>query len=493
MEALLIYPHQLYKNHIGLKEGRRVILVEEPLFFTERAVHKQKLMLHRLSMQAYQEWLEEQGFDVEYIHLEDLEKTADIAKTLKTHSVKKVFVADVTDTWLEKRLKEAFADSKIELQWLPSQIFILGKDEAKKRYIDSKKFMKNFYRSLRIDKDILMNNNEPQGGKWSFDEDNRKKLPKDIELPQEIQFIKNDEVEAIKKWVKNLPGEIYGDDTFWIPYTHESAEEYFEEFLEERFEKFGDYEDAISRDDTRIFHSTISPMMNIGLLDPHYVIERAIQFAEKNETPLNCLEGFVRQILGWREFIRASYECDGGKMRTKNFWNHTHELPQSFWEGTTEIDPVDDSVKRALTFGYNHHIERLMVLGNSMLLLEIHPNEVYRWFMAMYVDSYDWVMVPNVYGMSQFADGGIFATKPYLSGANYIKKMSNYSKGPWEEIMTSLYWRFIDKHKEFFLSNPRLAMMPRLLEKMGEEKLNQYKKCVEEYRVLISQNKKIRS
>jgi deoxyribodipyrimidine photolyase-related protein len=196
---------------------------------------------------------------------------------------------------------------------------------------------------------------------------------------------------------------------------------------------------------------------------------------------LNSLEGFVRQVIGWREFIRASYECDGTAMRTKNFWKHKRPLPLSFWNATTGVLPLDNAIEKALTSGYNHHIERLMVLGNFMLLTETHPDDVYRWFMGMYVDAYDWVMVPNVYGMSQFADGGIFATKPYISGSSYLKKMSDYTKGTWEDLWTALYWNFIGKNKEFFLSNHRLSMMPRLLEKMSQEKQKEYKTRATEY------------
>ena len=179
--------------------------------------------------------------------------------------------------------------------------------------------------------------------------------------------------------------------------------------------------------------------------------------------------------------MRASYEVDGDQMRQKNFFNHTKALPDSFWDGSTTIDPVDHAIKTALEYGYNHHIERLMVMGNVMLLSQTNPHDVYRWFMGMYIDAYDWVMVPNVYGMSQFADGGSFATKPYISGANYIKKMSDYKKGDWEETWTALYWNFINTHLEVFTSNHRMSMMPRLLERMSEETRGKHFKVAKNY------------
>ena len=282
-------------------------------------------------------------------------------------------------------------------------------------------------------------------------------------------------------WLAALPGEHYGEAAVWTPYTRAGAKEYLELFLKERFALFGPYEDAIHTSHCRLFHSTLSPLLNIGLLDPCEVIDTAISYATKHDVPLPSLEGFVRQILGWREFIRAAYEVDGRVMRSKNFFTHTRPLAKGMWDGSTGIVPIDTAVRGALKFGYTHHIERLMVLGNFMLLSKTDPNDVYRWFMAMYVDAYDWVMVPNVYGMSQFADGGLFATKPYISGSNYLKKMSNYGSGSWEEVWTALYWNFIADHQSFFLKNHRLSMMPRLLIKMDTEKRITYLKRAADY------------
>ena len=174
--------------------------------------------------------------------------------------------------------------------------------------------------------------------------------------------------------------------------------------------------------------------------------------------------------MGWREFIRGMYLCKGSFSRTKNFWGFERKIPKSFYDGTTGIDPVDDTIKKVLATGYCHHIERLMLIGNFMLLCEFHPDEVYRWFMELFIDAYDWVMVPNVYGMSQFADGGTFATKPYIGGSNYIRKMSNYGKGPWTDIWDGLFWRFISVNQEFFLKNPRMSMMVHSYNRMSDEK-----------------------
>lgn len=470
-DATIIYPHQLFKNHPALAVGRKVYLVEEPLLLNEFPVHNQKLLLHRLSMQAYKNELEEKGFDVTYISVQEMNKTSEIFENIAKDGIISLHIVDTTDFLLEKRISKAATTHHFELTRYESPLFILSKHDAVARYIDSKKHMAQFYKKLRKDKNILIDEDgNPTGGQWSFDEDNRKKLPKGLALPDDISSYSNEDASKAKEWLSSVPEEKYGVPAVCFPYTHASALEYLQLFLKERFANFGTYEDAIPSAHARVFHSTLSPLMNIGLLSPQEVIDAALEFSQKENVGLNNTEGFVRQILGWREFIRASYESDGVAMRTKNFWRHTRTLPQSYWNGTTSIPPVDTAIKNALEYGYSHHIERLMVLGNFMLLNETDPDEVYKWFMAMYVDAYDWVMVPNVYGMSQFADGGIFATKPYISGSNYLKKMSDYKPGEWEEIWTALYWNFINTHKEFFISNHRLSMMPRLLEKMDIEK-----------------------
>ncbi|MEL7115471.1 MAG: FAD-binding domain-containing protein, partial [Pseudomonadota bacterium] len=208
---------------------------------------------------------------------------------------------------------------------------------------------------------------------------------------------------------------------------------------------------------------------NIGLLTPRQVLDATLAHADRHDVPLNSVEGFVRQIIGWREFMRATYEDLGVQMRTTNHWGHRRKLPASFYDGTTGIDPIDDTIKRILQTGYCHHIERLMVLGGFMFLCEFDPDDVYRWFMEMFVDSYDWVMVPNVYAMSQHADGGLITTKPYFSGSNYVRKMSHWPKGEWAEVWDGLYWRFIWNHREQLGNNPRWAMMCRTAAKMKDE------------------------
>ncbi len=284
-------------------------------------------------------------------------------------------------------------------------------------------------------------------------------------------------MQYVNKHYINNPGQL--DNTSIYPTDYVSAKAWLHQFLAHRFYDFGEFEDAIVSKEIFLNHSILSPLINVGLLPPQMVLNEALQIAQKENIPLNSTEGFVRQIIGWREFIRGMYDCKGVQSRTSNFWNFTRKIPPSFYDGTTGITPLDDTIKKVLKTGYCHHIERLMILGNFMLLCEFDPKEVYRWFMELFIDAYDWVMVPNVYGMSQFADGGFFATKPYISGSNYLKKMSDYSKGDWQPIWDGLFWNFIDNQKDFFLSNPRMAMMARLFEKMDKEKQTTHLKNAE--------------
>ena len=479
----IVYPHQLFLKHPAIEKGRTIYIVEEPLFLTEFPIHTQKLLLHRLSMQAYKCRLQSEGFDVVYLDSANLSTTGSVFGILAKEGVTHVHIVDTTDNWLERRIEESSRRHKLIRVRYESPLFMLPKEEAVTRYQKGGKHMARFYKQLRIDKKILVTEDAaPLYGEWSFDTENRKKIPKDFLLPDDIsEYAESAEIQDALEWLATIRAERYGDTRVWIPWTHEGAQKYLYAFITERLQHFGDFEDAIETDHVRLFHSTLSPLLNSGLLTPQEVISAVIEYGEKHGIQFNNIEGFVRQVIGWREFIRASYECDGVSMRSKNFWNHTRALGESFWKGATGVIPLDAAIGRALSWGYSHHIERLMVIGNFMLLTETHPDEVYRWFMAMYVDAYDWVMVPNVYGMSQFADGGTFATKPYISGSSYIKKMSKYKAGSWEDLWTALYWSFIAKRRDFFASQHRLSMMPKLLEKMSKEKRDMYREIAQEY------------
>ena len=319
---------------------------------------------------------------------------------------------------------------------------------------------------------MLEKNLKPIGGKWTYDDENRLKYPKG-KTPPKVAVLKANNFYAeaeiyTQKYFPSNYGKLNAD--FIYPTTFTESKKWLHDFFKTRFAEFGAYEDAIVSNQTILHHSVLTPMLNVGLLTPQYIIDEALKYASNNEIPINSLEGFIRQIIGWREFIRAVYELKGNEERTKNYWGFKRKIPASFWNGTTGIVPIDSTIKKVLETGYCHHIERLMVLGNFMLLCEFDPHEVYCWFMELFIDSYDWVMVPNIYGMSQFADGGLMATKPYISGSNYLMKMSDFKKGEWQNVWDGLFWRFMHIHRDFFLQNPRLGMLVRSFDKMTDIK-----------------------
>ncbi|KQT35722.1 deoxyribodipyrimidine photolyase [Chryseobacterium sp. Leaf405] len=478
--AQLIFPHQLLKNTDYLDKNQPIYLVEEFLFFKQYKFHKQKIAFHRTSMKFYEKYLLEAGFNVHYV--ENSDELSDIQQLIKHLEKKKfteILITDVCDNWLEKRIKE----TKLKLKIVDNPIFINTKEDLKE-YFEGKEFyhQTDFYKQQRISRNILMKAGKPLGGKWTFDTENRKKYPKNKKSPS-IIFPENSEYyEEAKIYIEKYFGENYGNLTSYqlYPTTFEDAEKWLDQFLEMRFADFGIYEDSIVEREHFLHHSVLSPLLNIGLLTPDFVLDQAIKYAEDFDISTNSLEGFVRQILGWREFVRGIYLYQGTFQRNKNYWKHKNALPESFYTAKIGIKPIDSTILKVLKTGYAHHIERLMIFANLMNLMNINPNNIYQWFMEMFIDSYDWVMVPNVYGMSSFSDEGKMSTKPYISGSNYIKKMSNYSDGDWSEKWDSLFWNFVNDNREFFEKNPRLGMMIRTFDKMTDEKKNAHLKLAKQ-------------
>lgn len=433
-EISLVYPHQLYEHNPALSKARKVLVIEDELYFRQYRFHQQKILLHRASMKYYQDRLRNEGFEVEYIDASDLRsRTDELFKQLSLQNARAIHYTETSDYLLERRLRRYAALYSIRLQRYASPAFVCSMDYVQDYFSKKKRyFLNDFYIDQRKRLNVLLFNGEPLGGKWTYDSENRKKMPAGMFVPPVPSFPENRFVSDAKKYVAHHFNDHYGNtDHFKWPVTHAEASYALDRFLEERFLHFGIYQDAMVPGQSYLFHSMISSSLNIGLLGPMEVIQRSLDHAFQNNIPLNSLEGFIRQVLGWREYVRAIYEREGVKERTTNFWNFERQIPPSFWTGETGIEPLDIVIRRLLKTGYNHHIERLMLLGNFMCLCGFHPDEVYRWFMEMYIDSYDWVMVPNVYGMSQYADGGLMSTKPYISGSNYILKMSGFKKGPW--------------------------------------------------------------
>jgi len=471
----IVFPHQLIEDSPLISTCSTIYLIEEYLFFKQYKFHKQKIAFHRASMKCYQTFLESKGIQVEYIEsINILSDIRNLIPHLKSKNITQFAYIDTTDNWLEKRIQETSIALSLTYIKYNSPLFINSTDEIQHYYQNKKRlFQADFYKQQRIKKSILIDNqSNPIGGKWSFDEDNRLKYPKGKTPPTikslELNPYYEEAISYTKKHFPNNYGEL--NTQFIYPIDFSSSKLWLQQFLEVRFKEFGKYEDAIVQNENHLHHSVLTPMLNVGLLNPRYIIDEAISFSQTHEIPLNSLEGFIRQILGWREYIRMVYEWKGSYERTRNFWGFKRKIPANFWTGETGIPPIDITIKKILETGYCHHIERLMILGNFMVLCEFDPDEVYTWFMELFIDSYDWVMVPNVYGMSQFADGGIMSTKPYISGSNYLLKMSDFEKGEWQLIWDGLFWRFMHEHRDFFLKNPRLSMLIKSFDKMSDEK-----------------------
>lgn len=473
----LVFPHQLFEDSPLFQVDVPIYIIEEYLFFKQYSFHQQKIAFHRATMKRYSDFLRnEKKMKVYYI--EATEVISDIRfliPHLKSKGIEHINYIDPTDNWLQKRLNKGCNENNITTTQYNSPLFLNKKEDLSFFFrSDKKKYHQTtFYKEQRKNQNILLDSDgKPTGGKWTFDAENRKKYPAK-KVPPSIQFPDIDVYyEEAKVYVKAHFSNNLGLLTEYslYPTNFETTKIWLHHFFEQRFMEFGTYEDAIVAENSILNHSVLSPMLNIGLITPKEIIKLCLLYASENKVPINSTEGFVRQIIGWREFIRGIYEVKGSEERTTNFWNFKKKIPATFYTGTTGIVPIDQTIKKVLQTGYCNHIERLMILGNFMMLCEFDPDEVYKWFMELFIDAYDWVMVTNIYGMSQYADGGLMATKPYISGSNYLIKMSNYEKGEWQKVWDGLFWRFMNTHRDFFLSNPRLGMLVRMYDKMSAEK-----------------------
>jgi deoxyribodipyrimidine photolyase-related protein len=501
--ARLVLPHQLFERHLEAATGTVFVLIEHDLLYRQYRFHSHKLVLHRASMSRFARRLRERGFEVVVLASDaDHSSSAQLADFVRTRRPARVTWYDVVDDWLEKALVAALANGGYEMlqrDVLETPNFLTTRAEIDDWFAHNASRMQDFYvwqrRRLNI---LLTDTGDPIGGKWSFDTENRKKLPRGYAPPMVGRFaghpvhrregtfdldalMETDgaaayadpegtrEVELAMEWVRSEFPTAPGDPSHFVWATSAAeASQHLREFAGERLNNFGPYEDAISTEHPFINHGLLTAALNIGLLDPGQVV-RAVLGAADQTTPLASVEGFVRQVMGWREYMRATYRTHGRTMRTSNRLDHQNVLGDGWWDASTGLMPVDMVISRVLATGYAHHIERLMVLGNAMSLLRIHPDAVYEWFMGLFIDAYDWVMVPNVYAMSQFAAGDEITTKPYVSGSNYLRKMSDLPPGRWTGDWDSLYWTFVADHSDVLRSNPRMQIIVAHLDGMDED------------------------
>ena len=483
---LVVLGNQLFPlRHLPGPGTVPVFMAEDVGLCTYEKHHQQKLVPFLAAMRAYADELRSAGYELRYLKLDMDDKRsyeAKLAAVLEECGATRLVHFEIEDKPMERRLISFAEEQGLHRKQLRSPMFTCSRERfAEFAAGKSRLLMGDFYKQQRRHLNILIDDDgEPAGGRWSFDADNRKKLPRTVEPPGMPASTHSGHVRDVIALVEEaFPDHPGRAREFCWPSKRAEAEAWLDDFIEARLQQFGPYEDALTTRSPTVFHSLLSPCLNLGLLTPGDVIDRVVQRAD--DMPLQSVEGFIRQVIGWREFVRGIYREFSQKQEANNFWSHERSLTDAWYGGNTGILPLDDTIKTAQRLGWTHHIPRLMVVGNLMTLCEIRPAAAHRWFMEMYVDSSEWVMGPNVYGMGLFSDGGVFATKPYICGSNYLLKMSDYGKGPWCDIVDGLYWRFIKKHRAFFAGNPRLALMPRALDRLAAQRRDKIFEAAEEF------------
>jgi deoxyribodipyrimidine photolyase-related protein len=470
-----------------------VVWMAEPLKESEHVwCHKFRIVMFLSAMRHFRDELLSRNLTVQYSEL-PRDVHADLPETfhdllladLTEMQPQRVVVVQPGDYRVLQELKSACVKAGIELEVRPDRHFYCDLDDFAE-YAEGRSSLRleYFYRTLRKRHEILMQDDgEPVGGRWNYDHDNRESFPRQgPSVPTGPLEVKPDEltravIDLVEERFAKHPGRT---SEFALPVTRRQALRFLKHFVRHLLPGFGRYEDAMWHEQPFLYHSRLSVLLNLKLLDPRECVDAAIAALEDDSAPINSVEGFVRQILGWREFVRGVYWLHMPDYIEKNFFEHERELPSFFWDGETEMRCVADSMSIVLRFAYAHHIHRLMVLGNFALLWGADPRLFHDWHMAMYADAVDWVSLPNTLGMSQFGDGGVVGTKPYISSGNYVNKMSNYCgdckfnyrnrTGDDACPFTTLYWEFLDRNHDALLDNPRMKFPVKNLQKLRQEK-----------------------
>jgi deoxyribodipyrimidine photolyase-related protein len=486
----LILGDQLNSSHswFNTVDDAVVYVMMEVRSETDYAKHHiQKVVGFFATMQAFYLDLKSKKHEVIYIYLNDEDNLQSFDKNIKSLIAKHQFThfeyQQPDEFRVDAILKELCSTIAISTAVVDSEHFYTSRTDLADFFEGKKTFiLENFYRMLRKKHDVLMEAGQPLTGKWNYDSENRKKLPKNHKPIAPLVFANNVTdilVEVNKTDVKTI-GTIDAANFVW-PINREQSLELLDFFIEECLHLFGSYQDAMTPNEWSLYHSRLSFSMNIKMISPQEVIEKAIDAWQANPDRIeyNQLEGFVRQIIGWREYMRGIYWLKMPEYATMNFFNNEEKLPDWFWTGKTKMNCLKDAINQSLNFAYAHHIQRLMITGNFALLAGVHPDEIDAWYLGIYIDAIEWVEITNTRGMSQFADGGIVGTKPYVSSASYIDKMSHYCGSCFykKEVKTgdkacpfnSLYWNFYDKNEDKLGKNPRIGMMYNVWRKMKPE------------------------
>lgn len=490
----LILGDQLNIQHSWFQEQTPNILYTLMEIKTESEYcthHIQKVIGFFTAMRDFSSKLNEQGHQVKYFKITDDDNEQDFAlnlnKLIREHKISKLEIIEPDEYRLEKYFQNYLEDINIDFEIFQAEHFLAERKELESMFGQKNKYlMESFYRKMRVKYNLLLDKqSKPLGGKWNYDTENRKKLPKKETIP-ESKLFNNDAKEVIAD-IKEAKLKYFGNynDEFDFPINLEQSRDLLEYFCTKLLAKFGTYQDAMTDRDNFLFHSRLSFAMNTKIISPLEVIERSIAEFEKRpeEISLSQVEGFVRQILGWREFMRSFYWCKMPEFASTNFFDNQNKLPKFYWNGKTKMNCLKNCIQDSLDKAYAHHIQRLMITGNFALMAGVHPDQVDNWYLGIYIDALDWVEITNTRGMSQWADGGGLATKPYISSANYVNKMSDYCSSchyNYKEKLgdkacpfNTLYWNFLHKHKDKLAKNMRMSMVYRVWDKFAPEEQDQ--------------------
>ena len=497
MNVKLILGDQLNLEHSWFKkrDDSVVFVMMEMRQETDYAAHHiQKVVAFFGAMRNFNETLIAKGHQTHYLTLDDPKNTQNLDDNLKIllqeYSATSFSYLEPDEFRLDNQLKDFCKSLSISSKVEDTEHFMTSRTELSSFFEGKKQLiLEFFYRNMRKKFNLLMQLDQPEGGQWNFDKNNRKKWKGTPEIPP-AYLPSSNQLLGLKKMIEKAGVKTIGSfdqDHFLYPLSRKQALDQLTYFCEHLLVHFGDYQDALHTDEVNLFHSRISFALNTKMIDPLEVVQQVIDFYRENkeDIELSQVEGFVRQIIGWREYMRGIYWKEMPNYAKTNALENSNPLPKFYWTGTTKMNCLHQSITNSLDHAYAHHIQRLMITGNFALLAQVHPDAVDQWYLGIYADAIEWVQITNTRGMSQWADGGIVATKPYVSAAAYIHKMSNYcdscqydkKKRVGEDAcpFNSLYWNFLDDKKQFFAKNNRMAMMLRLLEKISPEDLEQIK------------------
>jgi deoxyribodipyrimidine photolyase-related protein len=448
--------------------------------------HKKKIAFLFSAMRHFAEELLRLGWRVDYRTLDETGAggsfTSEMQRAIARHKPERIVVTSPGEWRVLDMMKQWSALFGLPVDILDDTRFICSGADFATWAKDRKQLrMEYFYRDMRRKTGLLMDGDQPEGGQWNFDHDNRKVAKSDLFMPQPFRVVPDAIThDALTLVAQRFPDHIGTLDAFWFAVTRADAERALDQFIAEAMPRFGDYQDAMLEGEPFLYHSLLSAYINAGLLDPLAVCRKVEAAYRAGHAPLNAAEGYIRQIIGWREYVRGIYWLKMPAYVDGNFFNHSRPVPEFYWTADTQMACVRAAVSQTITEAYAHHIQRLMVTGNFALLAGVSPQALHEWYLAVYADAYEWVELPNTLGMSQFGDGGLLASKPYIASGAYINRMSNYCKcchydvkqttGPKSCPMNALYWSFLDRHRDKLAGNPRMAQMYRTWEKMTVDK-----------------------